>query len=136
MKCSTCRSENAADASFCINCGSSLYRVCPQCRHRNTPTARYCVECGSGIVLANDVRQTDGIQPKRSDVSTIQMAGDGERKFVTILFADIVDSTRLIEKMEPDEAAGQLFRVLGYMHDAVRRFDGVVNKMQGDGLMA
>ncbi len=136
MKCSACRSENAADASFCINCGSSLYRVCPQCGHRNTPTARFCVECGNGIVPAKDVRQTDGIQPKRSDVSTIQIAGDGERKFVTILFADIVGSTHLIEKMEPDEAAGQLFRVLNCMRDAVRRFDGTVNKMQGDGLMA
>ena len=136
MKCLTCRSENAADASFCINCGSSLYRVCLQCRHRNAPTARYCVECGSGIVPPSDVRQTDGIQPKRSDGSTIQMVGDGERKFVTILFADIVNSTRLIEKMEPDEAAGQLLRVLNCMRDAVRKFDGTVNKMQGDGLMA
>jgi adenylate cyclase len=94
------------------------------------------VECGSGIVPTSDVRQTDGVQPKRSDVPTIQTASDGERKFVTILFADIVDSTRLIEKMEPDEAAGQLFRVLNCMRDAVRRFEGTVNKMQGDGLMA
>jgi class 3 adenylate cyclase/tetratricopeptide (TPR) repeat protein len=136
MKCSTCRSENAADASFCINCGSSLYRVCPQCKHRSIPTARYCVECGSAIVPTSDIRQTDGIQPKRSDIPAFQTARDGERKFVTILFADIVDSTRLIEKMEPDEAAGQLFCVLDGMREAVRRFDGTVNKMQGDGLMA
>src|ERR1700722_389228 len=136
MKCSTCQSENAAETSFCTNCGSSLYRVCPQCKHRNIPTARYCVECGSGIVPTSDIRQTDGIQPKRSEIPTFQTARDGERKFVTILFADIVDSTRLIEKMEPDEAAGQLFRVLNCMRDAVRRFDGTVNKMQGDGLMA
>jgi class 3 adenylate cyclase/tetratricopeptide (TPR) repeat protein len=136
MICSTCRSENAADASFCIYCGSSLYRVCPQCKYRNIPTARFCVECGSDIASSGETHRTEGAQPKRPDILTTRIARDGERKFVTILFADIVDSTRLIEKMEPDEAAGQLFRVLDGMRDAVRRFDGTVNKMQGDGLMA
>jgi class 3 adenylate cyclase len=133
MKCSTCRSENIADASFCISCGSRLYRVCSRCKHYNIPTARYCAECGTGIFPTSDARQTDG---ERFDPSAIQLARDGERKFVTILFADIVDSTRLIEKMEPDEAASQLFRALSCMRDAARRFDGTVNKMQGDGLMA
>jgi len=65
-----------------------------------------------------------------------QSTGEAERKFVTILFADIVDSTHLIENLEPDIAASRLYGVLDCMREAVRRFDGTVNKMQGDGFMA
>jgi class 3 adenylate cyclase/tetratricopeptide (TPR) repeat protein len=133
MKCPTCRSENAEAASFCGNCGGALYRICPRCRHRNTPTARYCVECGT---RTGDEPATSSAPPNRSDLLAGRSIGDGERKFVTILFADIVDSTRLIENMEPDEAASRLFEVLNIMRNAIRRFDGTVNKMQGDGLMA
>jgi adenylate cyclase len=67
---------------------------------------------------------------------TTDSVRDGERKLVTILFADIVDSTRLIENMEPDEAARRLYGVINSMRDAMRRFGGTVNKMQGDGFMA
>ena len=136
MQCPTCRVENIEDASFCLGCGSPLYRICSQCRHRNIPTARYCVECGTSTRSGSDAVQTRGAAEKRPDIISGQPAGAGERKFVTILFADIVDSTRLIENMEPDDAASRLYEVLDCMRDAVRRFDGSVNKMQGDGLMA
>jgi adenylate cyclase len=92
------------------------------------------VECGGGIIPG--AHQTDGISLKREDQTSIHRAFEGERRIVTILFADIVGSTRLIEEMEPDQAASRLYGVLNYMADAVRRFGGTVNKMQGDGLMA
>jgi class 3 adenylate cyclase len=60
----------------------------------------------------------------------------GERKLVTILFADIVASTNLIEHLDADEAAARLQYVVGLMRQAVRRFGGTVNKIQGDGIMA
>ncbi|MCW5750995.1 MAG: AAA family ATPase [Alphaproteobacteria bacterium] len=61
---------------------------------------------------------------------------EGERKFVTILFADLADSTRLIENLDPEEAARRLDLVIATMREAVGRFEGLVNKVQGDGVMA
>jgi len=61
---------------------------------------------------------------------------EGERKHVTILFADIKGSTALIENLDPEEAAGHLSPALSTMMDAVHRFEGTVNRVQGDGIMA
>lgn len=136
MKCLTCRTDNTAIGVFCIYCGAPFDRPCPECGHRNIPSARYCAECGAGIGEAGAPRASQSSSPRPSDFFLTRAARDGERKLVTILFADIVDSTRLIEHLEPDEAAEQLNTVLACMREAVRRFDGTVNKMQGDGLMA
>jgi class 3 adenylate cyclase len=133
MKCLTCQSEATTNASFCVDCGAPFYRICLQCGHRNIPTARYCAECGTGTIPNATARDA---APALHPSNLVQFARSGERKFMTILFADIVGSTRLIENMEPDEAASRLYAVLDDMREAVRRFDGTVNKMQGDGFMA
>lgn len=133
MKCLTCQSEATVNASFCADCGAPFYRICTQCGHRNIPTARYCAECGAGTVPNLTSRDPEAdLRPS----NVVQFARSGERKFMTILFADIVGSTRLIENMEPDEAASRLYEVLDDMRAAIHRFDGTVNKMQGDGFMA
>jgi len=61
---------------------------------------------------------------------------EGERKHVTMLFADIKGSTALIENLDPEEAAGHLSPALSAMMDAVHRYEGTVNRVQGDGIMA
>lgn len=63
-------------------------------------------------------------------------AVEGERKHVTVLFADVKGSTSLIEKLDPEEAALRLNPVLSAMMAAVHRYEGMVNKVQGDGIMA
>lgn len=70
------------------------------------------------------------------ELITSQSMLEGERKFVTIMFADLADSTRLIENLDPEEAARRLDLVIGTMREAVGRFEGLVNKVQGDGVMA
>ena len=136
MKCLTCQSEATTDVPFCANCGTPFHRLCRQCGHRNIPTARFCAECGTGISPDSVARDASPVAQQPSNILTAQFARGGERKFMTILFADIVDSTRLIEHMEPDEAANRLYAMLDCMRESVRRFDGTVNKMQGDGFMA
>ncbi len=135
MKCPTCQSDNASNAAFCVNCGGRLHRTCQQCGHQNVPTARYCAECGTSTLPINDAGAAKA-SPKPGVITIVQSNREAARKFVTILFADIVDSTRLIENMEPDEAASKLYAVLECMGEAVRRFGGTINKMQGDGFMA
>ncbi len=65
-----------------------------------------------------------------------RQAVEGERKHVTMLFADIKGSSALIEELDPEEAAGQLSPALAKMMDAVHRYEGTVNRIQGDGIMA
>src|SRR5467141_2198708 len=60
----------------------------------------------------------------------------GERKQVTILFADIKDSTELIRGLDPEVAQRLLDPALQHMMDAVHRFEGTVNQVLGDGIMA
>jgi class 3 adenylate cyclase len=61
---------------------------------------------------------------------------EGERKHVTVLFADIQGSTKLIERMDPEQASKILARPIQLMMDAVHRFEGTVNRVVGDGIMA
>ena len=74
--------------------------------------------------------------PANSPLLSTRSAREGERKRITMLFADIAGSTGLVEKLDPEDAANLLGSVTSAMREAVARFEGTVNKMQGDGIMA
>src|SRR5262249_62000300 len=61
---------------------------------------------------------------------------EGERKLVTVLFADVVESTAIAERIDPEEMRGLMDRCFGHMLDEVHRFEGTVNQFTGDGIMA
>ncbi len=122
MRCLNCNTANTPDARFCVDCGAALASACPSCATVNPPNARFCTQCGAG--LTND--QTARTAP----------LADAELKQITILFADVSDSTMLIESLDPEEAAHRLAPAIDAMREAVRRFEGSVVKFQGDGVMA
>ncbi|MBS0522612.1 MAG: AAA family ATPase [Proteobacteria bacterium] len=120
MRCSNCTANNAPDAKFCVDCGAALERRCPSCNHLNPPAARFCAECGTALVAT-------AAKPAPSE---------GELKQITVLFADVMGSTTLIEGLDPEQAAARLAPALDAMQEAVRRFEGSVVRVQGDGIMA
>ncbi len=122
MRCTSCNTQNSPDARFCTACGGGLGRACPSCNHTNLVSARYCGQCGSAISEAAPV-------PKSP-------ATGAELKQITVLFADVSGSTELIEALDPEAAALRLAPALEAMQEAVRRFEGAVAKVQGDGIMA
>ena len=122
MRCSSCETDNAPDAKYCVDCGAALARTCVSCSHANVLTARFCAQCGVAIAAAPPV-------PK-------PFPGDAELKQITVLFADVSGSTTLIESLDPEDAAKRLAPALEAMQRAVRRFEGSVVKVQGDGIMA
>ena len=69
-------------------------------------------------------------------ILTSRSALEGERKQVTVLFADLKDSTELIRGLDPEAAQQLLDPALHHMMDAVHRFEGTVNQVLGDGIMA
>jgi class 3 adenylate cyclase len=122
MRCGSCDTNNAPDSRFCVACGSALGVICRACGQSAPPAARFCGQCGTALVA----KQATSKAP----------ASDGELKQITVLFADVSGSTELIERLDPEEAAKRLAPAIEAMHEAVRRFEGSVVKVQGDGVMA
>jgi class 3 adenylate cyclase/tetratricopeptide (TPR) repeat protein len=125
--CSTCNRGHEPGALFCLECGNPLDIDCPRCGSTCPHAAKFCPACGCSLVEPSG---------RPDNVFSTHSAILGERKLVTILFADIVASTNLIEHLDADEAATRLQYVVELMRQAVRRFGGTVNKIQGDGVMA
>jgi class 3 adenylate cyclase len=130
MQCLSCKAENRVTNAFCEACGASLHLACGACGQANRPGSRFCGHCGNQLDPAKTASLNSG-QLLRS-----LSASGGEYKRLTVLFADIRNSTGLIASMDPESAMRRIQPVLDVMRDAVHRYDGLVNKVQGDGIMA
>jgi class 3 adenylate cyclase/tetratricopeptide (TPR) repeat protein len=132
MQCSRCDTQNKVGNDYCESCGAPLGLKCDVCNHINGPTSRFCGQCGTALVSTSASLDASSRRILRS-LST----KGGERKRLTLLFADIRDSTSLIDSLgDPELGMRRLEPVLNLMKDAVHRYDGIVNKIQGDGVMA
>src|SRR5215467_14304729 len=141
MRCPACGQENEINAKFCEQCGSPLACVCPHCGSSASSTARFCPQCGRPLTPATG--ESRFVSPKNytplhlaKKILTAKAALEGERKQVTVLFADIKGSMEIFADRDP-EAAQKLFDpVLERMIEAVHRYEGTVNRVMGDGIMA
>jgi class 3 adenylate cyclase len=143
MQCQKCGADNAVGQPFCDNCGTRLAASCPRCGILNKYDAKFCGTCGTSLrtnpgfasgqqatlrsIVPNDL--SDRILHTRH---TLQ----DELKQVTVLFADISNSTALIDGLDPEQALERLEPTLNLLANAVHRNGGVVNRIQGDGIMA
>ncbi|MCO6403068.1 AAA family ATPase [Aurantimonas endophytica] len=123
MRCSSCSTENLAGRTHCEDCGEPLVVSCPSCAAESPPAATFCSACGTRL-------------SGRPQAAAVQLAAGGEFKQATILFADIVSSTRLLARLDPEQAMDRLRPAIAAMCDAVTRFDGTVVQTMGDGIFA
>lgn len=121
IKCRSCHGQNKEDARFCSHCGQNLERVCRVCAERHTPTSRYCSKCGTAL---------DPMEGQQSKTH------DGERKLVSVLFADTVGFTALSEMLDPEEVAQIMHGCLSILTREIERYGGTVTQFTGDGVMA
>jgi class 3 adenylate cyclase len=144
MQCPHCQQENPAGARFCNACGARLEALCAGCGQVNPLGSRFCNACGqnlaSPVPTAPAPRfaalQVYTPQHLAEKILTSRPALEGERKQVTVLFADLKDSTELIKDLDPEAAQQLLDPAIHHMMDAVHRFEGMVNQVLGDGIMA
>lgn len=142
MRCGRCQGENPPSAKFCSRCGARLESRCPSCAYPYAPGSRFCNECGQPLDVAPapspGFESPPSYTPKHlaERVLTYKSALEGERKQVTVLFVDIVESSRLAERLDPEVMHQLMDRALGLMADTVHRYEGTVNQFLGDGLMA
>jgi class 3 adenylate cyclase/tetratricopeptide (TPR) repeat protein len=144
MRCPRCDADTPDGARFCIECGTPLRPRCPQCGADVLPRAKFCADCGTPLTAQtlapstapppSPLRYTPGYLAEK--ILTTKTGLEGERKQVTVLFADLKDSTELIRGLDPEAAQQLLDPALQRMMDAVHRFEGTVNQVLGDGIMA
>jgi class 3 adenylate cyclase len=153
MECRRCHYQNPGDSHFCGACGSSLNddERCPSCGHPNPGGHKFCNDCGSELQGAESfggsgLRDSPSsptpnplaYTPKHLAAKILQSksALEGERKQVTVLFADVKGSMELAEQLDPEEWHKILDRFFQILTDGVHRFEGTVNQYTGDGIMA
>jgi class 3 adenylate cyclase len=144
MRCPQCQHENPSGATFCNSCGARLELVCPACQHVNVAGSRFCNSCGRALgdaaASAKPARFTspESYTPKHlaEKILTSKGALEGERKQVTVLFADMKGSMELLADRDPEEARKLLDPVIEHMMEAVHRYEGTVSNLMGDGIMA
>jgi class 3 adenylate cyclase/tetratricopeptide (TPR) repeat protein len=146
MKCSNCAHENRTGARFCEECAVPLERACAYCGAQLAPTAKFCSECAHPAGLAPPPMPPtaprfgapEAYTPRHlaEKILTSKAALEGERKQVTVLFADVKDSMELLADRDPEETRSLLDPILEHMMEAVHRFEGTVNQVMGDGIMA
>jgi class 3 adenylate cyclase len=143
MNCPRCHHENRPGAKFCEECAAPLAHVCVNCGAQLSATAKFCSECAhpagpAAPPIAQRFGAPEAYTPKHlaERIVNSKAALEGERKQVTVLFADLKGSMELLADRDPEEARRILDPVLELMMEAVHRYEGTVNQVMGDGIMA
>ena len=144
MKCPLCQHQNEAGANFCEECAAPLARTCANCGHQLSAAAKFCPGCAQPTRLPPDpltvqrFNSPEAYTPKHlaERILNSKAALEGERKQVTVLFADLKASMELMADRDPEQARQFLDPILERMMAAVHRYEGTVNQVMGDGIMA
>jgi class 3 adenylate cyclase/tetratricopeptide (TPR) repeat protein len=142
MQCPRCQHENPPQSKFCFECGARLALTCGICGTEIPAGAKFCNQCGQPVALSSPPQPRfatpEAYTPRHlaEKILTSKAALEGERKQVTVLFADLKGSMELLADRDPEEARKILDPVLERMMEAVHRYEGTVNQVMGDGIMA
>jgi len=142
VNCPRCQHENPPQAKFCLECGTALALKCAACGTELPAGAKFCLECGQSVgaqpAIATRFISPETYTPKHlaEKILTSKSALEGERKQVTVLFADMKGSMELLADRDPEGARKILDPILEHMMEAVHRYEGTVNQVMGDGIMA
>src|SRR5262245_46544965 len=141
LRCPSCGHGNREEARFCDGCGGPLARTCAACGMSLRPAARFCDGCGEPVsrsATAAPPRNVRDYTPSHlvEKILTSRGALQGERKQVTVLFADVKGSMELAEQLDPEEWHRIMDRFFQLLAEGVHRFEGTVNQFTGDGIMA
>src|SRR4051812_18870892 len=132
MECPSCRAMVPEGKRFCIECGAQMPSPCPSCGSFNLPSAKFCGDCGAklGASASPAARSTASRQAEPKPLSS-----GAERRQLTVMFCDLVGSTALSARLDPED----LREVIGAYHacvaEVVRWHDGFVAKYMGDGVL-
>jgi class 3 adenylate cyclase/tetratricopeptide (TPR) repeat protein len=143
MECPECQFVNRDGAKFCKKCGNKLELLCPSCGHLNQADSLFCDECGYNLKTPEQAPSIDFSAPQSytpkflaEKILTSRSSIEGERKLVTVLFADVADYTAMAEKLDPEEVHQIMDGCFKILMDEIHEFEGTINQFTGDGVMA
>ena len=142
MRCPQCGHDNPDGVKFCGECGTRMEGLCPGCGTSNPPTNKFCHQCGQALAppptsAARFASPQSYTPPHLAEkILTSRTALAGERKQVTVLFADVSGFTSISEQLDPEEVHQLMNRAFELMLGEVHRYEGTINQFLGDGVMA
>ena len=149
MQCPKCQFDNAGGMNFCGKCGTKLERFCPQCNFGNPPEYEFCGKCGYNLCLPSESAIKDlSFEEKLNKIQRYLPEGltekilsqkdriEGEHKQVTVMFCDLERFTQLSENIGPENTYTIMDQVYEILIHKVHEYEGTVNEMTGDGIMA
>ena len=150
MICGACRHDNREGAKFCESCGAKLERRCPSCGQPVGEASRFCDGCGHRLdapapatpaapTIADHLAERFASYTPRhlaDKILTSRAALEGERKLVSVLFADTAGFTEVSTKLDPEDLHAVMDGCFQRLMDAVHLYEGTVNQFTGDGVMA
>ncbi|MFC1821905.1 adenylate/guanylate cyclase domain-containing protein [Thermodesulfobacteriota bacterium] len=148
MKCPDCQSENRDGVKFCEECGTKMEMVCPHCSAKIPLGKKFCGECGHKLEApppeqpspepAIDYDQPQSYTPKfmAEKILTTRSSIEGERKLVTVFFADVANYTGMSEKLDPEDVHQVMDGCFKILMNEIHKYEGTINQFTGDGVMA
>ncbi|MFZ0040153.1 MAG: AAA family ATPase [Solirubrobacteraceae bacterium] len=122
VQCTSCGRPNPVDAHFCSVCGGPLGRQCAKCGRMNPTDGAFCMGCGCR--LAEVEGTADAALPA------------GQRRYLTVLFSDLVESTRLAGELDPEDMRDLVVAYQNACTQAIQDHSGFVANYLGDGVLA
>jgi class 3 adenylate cyclase/tetratricopeptide (TPR) repeat protein len=149
MKCPNCQTENPETKRFCRKCGTKLSSLCPQCGSEHLHGDEFCGDCGHDLTQPSPAIPKDlSFDEKIAKIQKYLPSGitekilsqrdriEGEKKQVTVLFCDMKGFTPLSESLGPEAMYAMMDEVYEILIHKVHEYEGTVNEMTGDGVMA
>ena len=127
MRCSGCGSDNPAGKKFCAACGAALNIPCAKCAAENAATSQFCGDCGAALNAATAAGSKEALVG--------QEVSAGERRQLTVMFCDLVDSTALSGRLDPEELREVIRTYQAASAEVIERLGGYIAQYVGDGLL-
>lgn len=144
MNCPKCGNDNPIDAKFCSECGTSLRITCQVCGTEALANAKFCSNCGNSLHgEAQPVAPQDDLARYLPEELLAKLrsarsghAMQGERRTVTMLFADVTGSTAAAEQFDPEDWVEIMNGAFEHLIAPIYRYEGTLAQLRGDAILA
>jgi hypothetical protein len=143
MDCPKCQFDNREGVKFCEECGAKLELICSECGAEIPMGRKFCGACGQPLKEPEEPTPVDYAEPASyipkhltDKILNTRSSLEGERKTVTVLFADVANYTALSETLDPEEVHQIMDGCFEILMDEIHGHEGTINQFTGDGVMA
>jgi class 3 adenylate cyclase/predicted ATPase len=128
MNCNKCHFKAPPDAQFCPECGARLVIICTECETENSISYKFCKKCGQRLDIDTEHEIPESKEPEGGEL-------EAERRQLTVMFCDLVGSTALSERLDPEQFREMIIEYQNACAEVISRFDGQIAQYLGDGIL-